>query len=162
KRGPSSRRRSKRRGMLSAQAVESSASYSWVAPSGRTSSTARASSDSSHDGIPTWRSSCATSRRRSSYPPWRPNTTTAAILAPPVLSKVLMSERLLSEHLVVAFPQGHRLKNYDRVPWSTLAGQPYVLCSRRRAPAFEAVVAHACQEAGLTLKVQYEVEHPQT
>jgi DNA-binding transcriptional LysR family regulator len=84
------------------------------------------------------------------------------ILRPPVLSKVLMSERLLSEHLVVAFPQGHRLKSYDRVPWRALAGHPYILCSRRRAPNFEALVAHACQEAGLTLKVQYEVEHPQT
>jgi DNA-binding transcriptional LysR family regulator len=84
------------------------------------------------------------------------------ILRPPVLSKVLVSERLLSESLVVAFPQGHRLKNYDRVPWRALADQPYVLCSRRRAPAFEAVVARACHEAGITLKARYEVEHPQT
>jgi DNA-binding transcriptional LysR family regulator len=84
------------------------------------------------------------------------------ILRPPVPSKTLMSERLLSENLVVAFPQGHSLKNYDRVPWRMLAEHPYVLCSRRRAPAFEAVVARACHEAGVTLKARYEVEHPQT
>src|SRR4029453_19615389 len=79
------------------------------------------------------------------------------ILRPPVQSKVLMSERLLSESLVVAFPQGHPLKNYGRVPWRVLADHPYVLCSRRRAPAFEAVVARACHEAGITLKARYEL-----
>jgi len=84
------------------------------------------------------------------------------ILRPPVQSKGLLSERLLSESLVVAFPRGHPFRNYDRVPWRALADQPYVLCSRRRAPAFEAVVARACHEAGVTLKVRYEVEHPQT
>ena len=84
------------------------------------------------------------------------------ILRPPVPSKGLMSERLLSENLVVAFPQGHPLKNYGRVPWRVLADHPYVLCSRRRAPAFDAVVARGCHEAGTTLKVRYEVEHPQT
>jgi DNA-binding transcriptional LysR family regulator len=84
------------------------------------------------------------------------------ILRPPVPSKLLLSERLFSENLVVAFPQGHRLKNYSRVPWRMLAEQPYVLCSRRRAPAFDALVARACQEAGTTLRVRYEIEHPQT
>ncbi|OLC57334.1 MAG: hypothetical protein AUH76_19290 [Candidatus Rokubacteria bacterium 13_1_40CM_4_67_11] len=84
------------------------------------------------------------------------------ILRPPVQSKTLMTERLLSETLVVAFPPGHRFKSYERVPWRALIDQPYVLFSRRRAPAFEAVVARACREAGLTLKVKYEVEHPQT
>ena len=68
----------------------------------------------------------------------------------------------MSESLIVAFPRGHRFKNYERVPWSALVDQPYVLFSRRRAPAYEAVVAGACHEAGVTLKVKYEVEHPQT
>ena len=36
------------------------------------------------------------------------------ILRPPVQSKALMSERLLSESLVVAFPQGHRFRNYGQ------------------------------------------------
>jgi len=65
------------------------------------------------------------------------------ILRPPVQSKALMSERLLSESLVVAFPRGHRFKNYRRVPW-------------------RALVARACHGAGVTLRVKYEVEHPQT
>jgi DNA-binding transcriptional LysR family regulator len=84
------------------------------------------------------------------------------ILRPPVQSKALLSERLLSEHLVVAFPRGHRFKHHGRVPWKSLADEPYVLFSRRRAPAFEALVARACHDAGIALRVKYDVEHPQT
>jgi DNA-binding transcriptional LysR family regulator len=84
------------------------------------------------------------------------------ILRPPVQSKALTSERLLSERLVVAFPRGHRFKTYGRVPWGALVDEPYVLFSRRRAPAFEALVSRACHDAGVTLRVKYEVEHPQT
>jgi DNA-binding transcriptional LysR family regulator len=84
------------------------------------------------------------------------------ILRPPVQSKALISERLLSETLVVAFPRGHRFKSYGRVVWSALVDEPYVLFSRRRAPAFDALVARACHDAGVSLRVKYEVEHPQT
>ena len=84
------------------------------------------------------------------------------ILRPPVPSKALISERLLSENLVVAFPRGHRFKSYGRVFWTALVDEPYVLFSRRRAPAFDALVARACHDAGVTLRVKYEVEHPQT
>jgi len=84
------------------------------------------------------------------------------ILRPPVPSKALLSERLLSENLVVAFPRGHRFRNAGRVSWAALGDEPYVLFSRRRAPAFDALIARACHDAGVTLKVKYEVEHPQT
>jgi DNA-binding transcriptional LysR family regulator len=84
------------------------------------------------------------------------------ILRPPVSSKYLVSESLTSENLVVAFARGHPFQHQDRVPWAALVDQPYVLFSRRRAPAFEALIARACHEAGVTLKVKYEVEHPQT
>ncbi len=86
----------------------------------------------------------------------------AGILRPPIPSDALMSERLFSESLVVAFPRGHRFADYQRVPWGALADQPYVLFSRRRAPAYQAVVARACRDAGVTLKVKYEVENPQS
>jgi DNA-binding transcriptional LysR family regulator len=84
------------------------------------------------------------------------------ILRPPIPSDSLVSERLLSESLVVAFPRGHRFTNYQRVPWEALVDQPYVLFSRRRAPAYQALVARACRDAGVTLKIKYEVEHPQS
>jgi DNA-binding transcriptional LysR family regulator len=84
------------------------------------------------------------------------------ILRPPVPSKALQSERLFSENLVVAFPRGHRFRKIARVSWAVLGAEPYVLFSRRRAPAFDALVARACHDAGVTLKVKYEVDHPQT
>ena len=84
------------------------------------------------------------------------------ILRPPILSDVLLSERLLSESLVLAFPRRHRFASYQRVPWEALADEPYVLFSHRRAPAYQSVVSRACRDAGVTLRVKYEVEHPQT
>lgn len=84
------------------------------------------------------------------------------ILRPPVQSQALMTERLLSEKLVVAFPSGHQFEHYERVPWGALANQPYILSSRRRTPAFDVLVARACHDAGVMLTVKYEVEHPQT
>jgi len=59
------------------------------------------------------------------------------VASPPVQSKVLISERLLSESLVLAFPRGHRFKKYDGVPWKALVDQPYVLFAQRRAPAYD-------------------------
>jgi DNA-binding transcriptional LysR family regulator len=84
------------------------------------------------------------------------------ILRPPVPSRALTFERLLSESLVVAFPRGHRFRRYERVPWKAVGEEPYVLFSRRKAPAYEAVVARGCHHAGIRLNVRYEVEHPQT
>ena len=83
------------------------------------------------------------------------------ILRPPVHRPALMTEPLLTERLVVAFAQGHRFAAYRRVPWRELADEAYVLLSRRRAPTFDGIVAQACAVAGLTLRVRYEVDHPQ-
>src|SRR2546426_652955 len=69
------------------------------------------------------------------------------ILRPPVQSNALMSERLLSESLVVAFPRGHRFTNYERVPWEALVDQPYVLFSHRGAPFVQAFVRVAGEVA---------------
>src|SRR3989454_6246090 len=83
------------------------------------------------------------------------------ILRPPVHRQTLMTESLLTERLVVAFPQGHRFAAYRRVPWRELADEAYVLLSRRRAPTFDGIVSQACADAGLTLIVRSGVDHPQ-
>src|SRR5258708_7527940 len=85
----------------------------------------------------------------------------AGILRPPVQKQALTTEPLMAERLGGAFPQGHRFAGSHRVPWRDLADEPYVLLSRRRAPAFDGLVAQACADAGLTLSVRYEVDHPQ-
>jgi len=83
------------------------------------------------------------------------------ILRPPVHNRAPMTEPLRTEPLVVAFPQGHSFAASHRVPWRDLADEPYVPLSRRRAPAFDGLVAQACADGGLTLSVRYEVDHPQ-
>jgi DNA-binding transcriptional LysR family regulator len=83
------------------------------------------------------------------------------ILRPPVDRRMLMTEPLLTERLVVVFPRGHRFTAHRRVPWRELADEAYVLLSRRRAPSFDSIVSQACADAGLTLRVRYEVDHPQ-
>jgi DNA-binding transcriptional LysR family regulator len=83
------------------------------------------------------------------------------ILRPPVRSRALLTEPLLTERLVVAFPRGHRFAAHRQVPWRDLSGEAYVLLSRRRAPTFDRIVSQACADAGLTLNVRYEVDNPQ-
>jgi DNA-binding transcriptional LysR family regulator len=83
------------------------------------------------------------------------------ILRPTVDSRMLMTEPLLTERLVVVFPRGHQFTAHRRVPWRELAEEAYVLLSRRRAPSFDSIVSQACADAGLTLSVRYEVDHPQ-
>lgn len=83
------------------------------------------------------------------------------ILRPPVDRPGLMTESLLSERLVLVFPQGHRFTPYERVPWRQIVGEAYVLLSRQRAPGFDGIVARACAAAGVTLNVRYEVDYPQ-
>lgn len=84
------------------------------------------------------------------------------IIRPPVDAADLVTQPLLSEPLVVVFPHRHRFAAYRRVPWQALATEPYIRFSPKRAPGYDAVIAHACAEAGITLNVKHEVDHPQT
>jgi DNA-binding transcriptional LysR family regulator len=84
------------------------------------------------------------------------------MLRSPVDAADLVTEPLLSEPLVVAFPQRHRFAAYQRVPWRALSGEPYILFSPKRAPNYNSVVAHGCREAGISLNVRHEADNPQT
>lgn len=84
------------------------------------------------------------------------------ITRPPVDGDSLVTEPLLSEPLVVAFPRGHRFTAYTRIPWGELAGEAYIAFSRERAPTYDAVIAQACRETAITLRVRHEADHPQT
>jgi DNA-binding transcriptional LysR family regulator len=84
------------------------------------------------------------------------------ILRPPVSYGDLATERLVSEPLIIIFPRGHRFGRYRRVPWRRLADEPYIALTAQSAPAFQAVVANACRDAGIVLRIRHEVDHPQT
>ncbi len=74
----------------------------------------------------------------------------------------LASEPLFWEPLIVVFPRRHPFAGYPRVPWRMLSSQPYISFSQRQAPCFTALVADACRQAGIALKIRHEVDHPQT
>ncbi|MBI2203547.1 MAG: LysR family transcriptional regulator [Candidatus Rokubacteria bacterium] len=82
-------------------------------------------------------------------------------LYPPVHDRNLAVETILAEPLVVAFPEGHRLESFTRVPPDTLADEPQILLSREQAPAYHDLVVAFCRDVGFTLRVRHEAEHPQ-
>jgi DNA-binding transcriptional LysR family regulator len=84
------------------------------------------------------------------------------ILRPPVEGADLVTEPLLSEPLVVAFPHRHRFATFRRVPWRALSEEPYIGFSPKRAPSYHSIVAQGCREAGIRLNVRHEADNPQT
>jgi DNA-binding transcriptional LysR family regulator len=86
----------------------------------------------------------------------------AAFLRPPVNDRTLSVEPVLREPLIVALPRKHALTRYKRIPLRALAGQPYVILLREKAPAFYDLVMSFWREAGLLAKVRHEADHPLT
>ncbi len=82
-------------------------------------------------------------------------------LYPPVHDRNLAVETILAEPLVVAFPEGHRLKTFRRIPPETLADEPQILLSREQAPAYHDLLVAFCRDVGFTLRVRHEADHPQ-
>ncbi len=71
----------------------------------------------------------------------------------------LTRRRLLTDHLHVVLPSGHRLARRDAVSLSDLRGEPLIL-PRRDTPAgrFRSLVEQLCSEAGFAPKVAYELD----
>jgi len=82
-------------------------------------------------------------------------------LYPPVHDRDLAVETILAEPLVVAFPEGHRLETFTRVPPDTLADEPQILLSREEAPAYRDLVLAFCRDVGFTVRVRHEAEYAQ-
>jgi DNA-binding transcriptional LysR family regulator len=81
-------------------------------------------------------------------------------LRPPVHDRELTLERVLAEPLVVAFAEGHRVGGWRRVPARALADEPQIVVSRPRAPMYYDLVMRFCRDAGFTVRVRQETEHP--
>jgi DNA-binding transcriptional LysR family regulator len=82
-------------------------------------------------------------------------------LRPPVRDRNLAFEPVLVEHLVVAFPEGHRLRVWTRVPARLLTNELHILLSGQRAPMYRDLVMAFCRGAGFTIRVSHEADHPQ-
>ena len=79
-------------------------------------------------------------------------------LAVPVTAG-LERRRLLTDHLYVVLPEGHRLARRDAVSLRDLEPEPLIL-PRRDTPAgrFRSVVEHLCGQAGFAPRVAYELD----
>jgi DNA-binding transcriptional LysR family regulator len=71
----------------------------------------------------------------------------------------LERRRLLTDHLHVVVPEGHRLARRGAVSIAELEGEPLIL-PRRDTPAgrFRSLVEQLCAEAGFTPQVAYELD----
>ena len=71
----------------------------------------------------------------------------------------LKRRRLLTDHLHVVLPEGHRLARRDAVSISDLESEPLIL-PRRDTPAgrFRSVVEQLCADAGFAPRVAYELD----
>ena len=71
----------------------------------------------------------------------------------------LQRRRLLSDHLYIVLPEGHRLARRDEVSLADLKEEPLIL-PRRDTPAgrFRSVVEHLCSQAGFVPRVAYELD----
>jgi DNA-binding transcriptional LysR family regulator len=83
-------------------------------------------------------------------------------LRAPVNDRALATERIRSESVVIALPDGHRLARHRRVPRAALATEPGVLLRRERGPAFYDSLGAYCREAGFALVARYEVDRLET
>jgi DNA-binding transcriptional LysR family regulator len=71
----------------------------------------------------------------------------------------LVVEPVLREPLIVVLPENHALAARRRIPFKTLATEPWITFPRRLSPGFyDSLVAH-CRQAGVTLNVAREAEH---
>jgi DNA-binding transcriptional LysR family regulator len=83
-------------------------------------------------------------------------------LRAPIGDRALASDRILSEGVVIALPDGHRLARHRRVPRTALASEPAVLLRRERAPAFYDSLGAYCRDGGFALVARYEVDRLET
>jgi DNA-binding transcriptional LysR family regulator len=79
----------------------------------------------------------------------------------PVTAEELREETLLTEPLVVALPDSHRLASNAQVALEDLAEEPFVLFSRWQSPGQHDLITGVCREAGFVPNVVMEANSVQ-
>jgi len=77
----------------------------------------------------------------------------------PVEVSDLEIEKVLSEPLVLAVPNKHRLASHKRVPLKALVGEPSILFPRALSPGYYDKIISVCRNAGFSLKVIHEMDN---
>jgi DNA-binding transcriptional LysR family regulator len=80
---------------------------------------------------------------------------------PPVSDRMLNSEVLISEALVIALPPTHRLAAKRRVSLAGLENEPFILVPRDAVPVFHDAVLKACRAAGFVPHAPHEADQLQ-
>jgi len=83
-------------------------------------------------------------------------------MAEPDPTKELMIETLLEENLVVALPEGHPLAIRDRLGFSDIRDERFVLTARRNTPVYNHWLTGLCRESGFEPTVAMEVDRAPT
>jgi DNA-binding transcriptional LysR family regulator len=88
-------------------------------------------------------------------------TSRRGLRSTPVAEPSLAFGILGIEPFVVALPLKHRLWARDRIAFSDLAGEPFVLLARAIVPVFHDLVVGLCREAGFAPNLTHEIDQPQ-
>jgi len=80
---------------------------------------------------------------------------------PPVSDRMLNSEVLISEALVIALPLKHRLASKPRVSLAGLENEAFILVPRDAVPVFHDAVLKACRAAGFVPHAPHEADQLQ-
>jgi DNA-binding transcriptional LysR family regulator len=83
-------------------------------------------------------------------------TLDVAIVRGPLVHPTLRVERLLREPLCAVLPSDHPLARRARFSLAALAGEPFALFPRERAPAFHDAIVTCCRDAGFVPRIVHE------
>lgn len=75
------------------------------------------------------------------------------LLRPPLESKELEWETILTEDFVLAVPQTHRLAKRRSVPAAALHDEPFILFNRQQSPLFYERITGFCEKAGFSPRI---------
>lgn len=81
---------------------------------------------------------------------------------PPVQEAFLEAEEVVTETLMVALPEKHRLRHRGEIALTDLADEPFLICSMSCEPGLHNLYLGLIQDAGFRPRVVQEAAHIQT
>jgi DNA-binding transcriptional LysR family regulator len=84
------------------------------------------------------------------------------LIHPPVQEVLVETEEVVSETLMVALPEKHRLRDRTAVALADLADEPFLICSISGEPGLHKLCLGLIQDAGFRPRVVQEATHIQT
>jgi DNA-binding transcriptional LysR family regulator len=86
----------------------------------------------------------------------------AGFVRPPVRETSLEAEEVVTETLMVALPEKHRLRDRSEIALGELAEEPFLICPSKFEPGLYELYMGLIQDAGFRPRVVQEARHIQT